>query len=398
MYNSNFVNKNKTKLVLQNEYAHKDELKMRKILLVLLGVIISQISFSQAETKHSKVKTLFHFVTVGDSREEPALVKLSTQEQLWIQNTKVLTRMVREIQAAKPQALFFNGDMIYGYSTDPKIMNTQYAYWRGATSHLMETGTYIVPVPGNHEVQIKAKDENGKPIKKAVVESEVLWRENMGDLIINPTRWEEVTKTKISAWDIKNTPAIGTDGITTDQSQLSYSFDVDQSHFAIFNTDPTGFDDSAPVAWLAEDFARAKSRGAKNFFVFSHKMAFTYNTEKQKSLNKIKAGGFDIRKEVRDTFWDIIEQYQAISFTGHQHTYHASQPRKAEGGRAWQVIVGSGGSNYAISKEMMDKPSDRMFSWADVKVKSNGKTEIKIFGFDEPFKKTQLIESWIVSN
>ena len=64
-----------------------------------------------------------------------------------------MTRMIREMQVAKPQALFFNGDMIYGYSSNKEKMDRYYAYWRGMMSNLIESGTYVVPIPGNHEVQ-----------------------------------------------------------------------------------------------------------------------------------------------------------------------------------------------------------------------------------------------------
>ena len=76
---------------------------------------------------------------------------------------------MREIQAKKSNMMFFNGDMIMGYgkadvpadtSTVSAIVGSQlvkmykqYAFWRGMTAPMMETGTYIFPVPGNHEVQ-----------------------------------------------------------------------------------------------------------------------------------------------------------------------------------------------------------------------------------------------------
>ena len=98
-------------------------------------LLIALLAQAQAPEK----AVLFHFTTVGDSREEPALVKLSDQDMLWIQNTKVLARMIREMQADKPQALFFNGDMIYGYTQDRAVLDRHYAYWRGMVANLMET-------------------------------------------------------------------------------------------------------------------------------------------------------------------------------------------------------------------------------------------------------------------
>jgi hypothetical protein len=302
--------------------------------------------------------------------------------------------MIREIQAQHTQALVFNGDMIYGYSTDASVLDKQYAFWRGMVAHLFESGTYVLPVPGNHEVQVKTANQRGETIKQAAVSSEHAWRANMGDLILNVPLWKEITQTRPLAWNIDHAPAVGIDGITTDQRQLSYSFDIGDVHLAVINTDPVGFDTSAPVNWLAADFSAAKARGTKHIFVFGHKMAFTYTPEnKQKKM----AGGFDARSSVRDAFWNLIEANQATYFCGHQHVYHASQPRKASGGNAWQVIVGSGGSPLTTKPNESSNPADHMYAWADVIIYGSGRTHVAVHGFDESFGPTHVIEEWDLS-
>ena len=370
---------------------------MKKIVIpsVTILFLVFASLIARAEIKESPVA--FHFATVGDCRAEPAVSGASEQDLLWLQNTKVLSRMIREMQVNKPHALFYNGDMIYGYSSKKETMERYYAYWRGMMANLIESGTYVVPIPGNHEVQIKVKNTEGKEKKTAVVENENIWRSNMGDLIVDLDRWQSITHQAATAWNVENKPQIGTDGITTDQRQLSYSFDVGKCHFSMINTDPAGFDSSAPVKWLEADFKAAKKRGAKKFFIFGHKMAFTYVPKKQKEDNKIKYDGFDARPEVRDAFWNLVEAYHAVYFTGHQHTYHAEQPRKDKGGKAWQVIIGSGGSPFSIRKEYSENAGDRMFAWADVLVYDNGKVSIKIFGFDEDFGPTRIIEEWDIA-
>jgi hypothetical protein len=370
---------------------------MKKLLITLLSFILTVSASYRAYAEVTESPVAFHFATVGDCRGDPLLAGASEQDLLWVQNTRVMTRMIREMQVAKPQALFFNGDMIYGYSSNKEKMERYYAYWRGMMANLIESGTYVVPIPGNHEVQIKVKNADGKEKKTAVVENENIWRSNMGDLIIDLDRWKSITHREATAWNVENKPKIGTDGITTDQRQLSYSFDVGKSHFSMINTDPVGFDSSAPVKWLAADFKAAKKRGAKKFFIFGHKMAFTYVPIKMKDDKQNKEGGFDVRPEVRDAFWKLVEDYQAVYFTGHQHTYHAEQPRKNQGGKAWQVIVGGGGSPFSIAKEFIEKEGDRMFSWADILVYENGKVGIKIFGFDEDFGPTRVIEEWEIT-
>ncbi len=337
---------------------------------------------------------VFRFATVGDSRAEPGDAQLSAQDTIWLQSTRVLSRMVREIQAQHPQALVFNGDMIYGYSGDHAVLDRQYAFWRGMVAHLFETGTYVLPVPGNHEVQIKIPNSRGEYVKQAVVSSEQAWRANMGDLILNVPLWQEITRSRPQAWSVDHAPLVGSDGITSDQRQLSYSFDMGDVHLVVINTDPVGFDASAPVTWLAADFSAARARGMKHIFVFGHKMAFTYTPE---GLQTKLEGGFDVRGPVRDAFWDLIEANQATYFCGHQHVYHASQPRKASGGSAWQVIVGSGGSPLTTKAKDTKNPADRMYAWADVTVYQSGRAHVAVHGFDESFGPTRVIEEWDIS-
>src|ERR1019366_9119640 len=141
----------------------------------------------------------------------------------------------------------------------------------------------------------------------------------------NTPLWQAITHVEPRSWSVENAPAVGADSISTDQRQLSYSFDMGETHLVVINTDPVGYDSSVPVSWLTADFAAAKARGAKHIFVFGHKMAFTYVPEGRKAKGE---GGFDVRKPVRDAFWDLIEANGATYFCGHEHVYHASQPRK----------------------------------------------------------------------
>lgn len=359
---------------------------IKKLLINLIALLFLIHYSAQAATSDPVVMS---FATVGDSRSDQDSA-IHKQDKLWLQNTKALTRIMREIQAKKPQALFFNGDMIMGYSTDKPTLNRQYAYWRGLAANLMETGTYVFPVPGNHEVQEKIVDAKGKTQKIARSSSEDSWRENMGDLIVDAARWKDITSKELTAFDLENAPVIaGADNIHTTQSQLSYSFDVAGNHFAIINTDPVGNDGHAPTHWLAEDMQKAKERGAKNFFVFGHKPAFTYVYKAD-----IGADGIDKYPENRDAFWHTIEQYKATYFCGHQHVFNSMQPTVANGGKAWQIMVGTGGSPFSVAKADTTNPQDRMYAWAIVSLHASGKIHLEAFGFDENYGKTIRLKSF----
>ncbi|MEO7105303.1 MAG: hypothetical protein ABIZ09_02925, partial [Rhodoferax sp.] len=177
---------------------------VRAMLLSLALANLAAHAAQQGSTKSDPV--VLRFATVGDSRQDPvhfdpSTGPLSPQDSIWLQNSKALSRILREVAAQKNQMLFFNGDMVMGYGTaGPAVSNSvadvagsdlmafyrQYGFWRGMVATLMEAGTYVVPVPGNHEVQSKAAG------KKAVPENENAWRANMGDLIIDTQRFKSL--------------------------------------------------------------------------------------------------------------------------------------------------------------------------------------------------------------
>ncbi|WP_374361403.1 metallophosphoesterase [Pseudoduganella danionis] len=363
----------------------------RAALAVVAGLLCC--ASSQAAERHAARRpaadpVLFSFATVGDSRTDAALAT-TAQDRLYLQNTQALARIVREISQQHPQALFFNGDMIMGYTTDAVEIARQYAYWRGMLAGLMETGTYVVPVPGNHEMQFKSKDGQGRVTKTAMPDNEQHWRASMGDLILDAARWQAVTGLPLQAYDADNTPQAGSaDGNRTSQSQLTYSFDVAGSHFAVINTDPVGNDGHAPVHWLAQDFQRARERGMRHFFVFGHKPAYTYRFRAG-----VEADGMDIYPQHAQAFWQLMEDYGASYFCGHQHIFNAQQPALASGGKAWQVMVGSGGSPFSAKAGDGHGPTDRMYAWALVQVHASGRVQVTIRGFDDSYGPSRTLQT-----
>ena len=357
---------------------------------------------------------ILSFSTVGDSRQDPAApdpttVPLSGQDAQWLQNTKAFSRILVSIWGQKPEMLFFNGDMIMGYgkaavptfpspitvssiiTSDLVKTYTQYAFWRGMVAPLMEGPTYVVPVPGNHETQWKAGG------KKAQVVNEDAWRANMGDLILDDARFLDMFGDTPSHENVGNNASL--DGLTSDQSKLSYSFDYRGSHFAVINTDPVGADAHAPVNWLAQDLAAAQTRGATHFFVFGHKPAFTYYFSTTPPLPATPSG-LDQPTSIaaRDAFWAVIEQYNATYFCGHEHIFNMSQPTRGPhntGGKAWQVLVGSGGSPFDSSDPNVTTLSvtDRYYAWATVRIHQSGIVTITAHGFDTNFGPIRTLKS-----
>ena len=227
-----------------------------------------------------------------------------------------------------------------------------------------------------------------------MVVNENAWRANMGDLILDNTRLQDMFGQTPSFENVSNNGP--DDGLATDQSQLSYSFDFRGSHFVIINTDPVGNDAHAPVNWLSHDLAAAQARDVKHIFVFGHKPAFTYYFGADPAApNPDHPAGLDNDPDSRDAFWNLIEQYGATYFCGHEHIFSMSQPWKDKGGKAWQVLVGSGGSPFeALPTDATVNPkTDRDYAWATVSVLRSGKVLVKVYGFNDQFGTTKVLQT-----
>ena len=384
-------------------------------LTILISMFSTCVASAQADDDENQGLVLT-FSTVGDSRQDPVkpdptTVPVSGQDQNWLENTKALARMLRSIERQKANLLFYDGDMIMGYgaavvpadtstvgsivSSDLMQFYKQYGFWRGMVAGSFETGTYVFPVPGNHEVQCNSANTKqcAQSGKHSMVENENAWRSNMGDLIFDDARFQGMFGVKPSNED-DGTNSAGLDAITSNQKQLSYSFDFRDSHFAVINTDPYLKDSHAPVYWLEQDLASAKARGARHLFVFGHKPAFTYYFGADTPL-PASPSGLDNDLGSRDAFWNVVAHYGAIYFCGHEHIFHLSQHMSVNGESAWQVLVGSGGSPFeALPTDLTVNPStDRDYAWVSVKVYENGLVKIKAYGFDDHFGPTHVIGS-----
>jgi hypothetical protein len=363
-------------------FAHRGMGRLR-LAAVISATLTGALGAAHMAQAQSYDPVVFSFATVGDNRQDPKKPDPTTflanssptteggyysqsggvlpQDQYFLQNSAAWSEIQAGIASQGAQLLFFNGDMIYGYgrpilpstgwtgnpstwktpitSTVLTALNTtygngaswypdaffeylEYAYWRGTVSTLFNSGTYVIPVPGNHETQCSATGnpysssspnpncniDNTLPggnggAKQAYPENENAFRANMGDLIqdlvsnlrfsnvsgvfatnvvgttsataVPPASQSSPTYCALGVTSTSTAPCIYSGGTPANngsllgvQTQLDYSFDVLVPgttillHFAIINTDPSGADATAPSDWLAGDFAAASARAS----------------------------------------------------------------------------------------------------------------------------------------
>jgi hypothetical protein len=471
-------------MVFNNSHARRVRSAVALALSALTATAAGAHDKDRWHDGHDRDPVVFSFATVGDNRQDlkspdpttllavdpntgeggPSLTgTLLPQDKEYLQNSLAWSTIQGGIQAQNPNLLFFNGDMIYGYgrptlpavwasgqpnswttsetvSPDAFFEYVQYAYWRGTVSPLFNTGTYVMPVPGNHETQCSSTAapytsgapnpncdtaaQGNKTGKTAYADNENAYRSNMSDLVsdlVTNVRFSKVVgynALNVAGMTPTTAPIASTNNgaITSNQAELSYSFDLQVTnklllHFAVINTDPAGADSTAPSDWLAADLKAAKGRGADKFFVFGHKPAFTYNYAAA-SNGTVAASGLDANPNIalRDAFWSVITKYNATYFSGHEHIPNVQKfadPTKVNKGAAYQVLVGSGGSPFddklngtcpSCTEPVLTNPYDRYYAWALVQVHKSGKVSLDLYGFSDDFGPTEKLRKYEVDS
>jgi hypothetical protein len=160
------------------------------------------------------------------------------------------------------------------------------------------------------------------------------------------------------------------DGLSTDQSRLTYSFNYRGTHFLILDTDPVDRDWRVPVRWIQKDLEQASARQAEHIFAIGHKPAFPWPGSPLDGLSRYA--------EVRDDFWASVESNNAEAmFAAHNHLWFKQQPHQHG---AWQIIAGNGGSKL----EAGVPKSNAYYGFTLVSVAESGQVTVTSYGRDVP--------------
>lgn len=305
----------------------------------------------------------FSFVVMGCNRIDPTLVSPAQQPLDFPSTANVpqLTRTFAEVAAMNPLPDFFfmTGDLVMGYTNDNALLRQELNAWVDLykASPLYGTSVKLVAIPGNHETQNASK--------VTTLAGEQAWLEIMAPYIISAN----------------GEPAGGPDGLATDQSKLSYSFDWKGTHFLLLDTDPQGRDWTVPTQWVATDVAAAKAAGAKHIMAVMHKPAYGWSGAPTDSLLGKGATPTAFYLGLRDQFWSTLENNQAEAvFSAHNHLWSKFQPTN----HTWQIIAGNGGSQLETTVANGSAGIPAYYGYTVVNVSAAGPVVVKSMGRDIP--------------
>jgi hypothetical protein len=153
----------------------------------------------------------------------------------------------------------------------------------------------------------------------------------------------------------------------------TYSFDFQNTHFIVLNTDT--WNDSAdfgqfPVAWVTADIAAARAKAAtEHIFLLSHKPAYVDHDHASDNV---------MDTMLRAQLWPAMISNRAEALlSAHSHQYYRTQPN---GQPSFQVVAGNGGSPY-----LKDLPTQNQFmGFSVVYVMKNGDLLLQSWGRDMP--------------
>lgn len=299
---------------------------------------------------------LFSFAVIGCNREDQADLSATDPSTA---NLEQLNRTFQEISqlSPNPKFLFFAGDLVYGYTPDTAVLESELKAWLQVynSSPLAASATTLVPIPGNHEVQ------NDKKVAYEAAEK----------------TWLSVMASYLQYAGNGPQPG-GPDNLKTDQSSLTYSFDYQGTHFTLLDTDPVGKDWSIPVKWVEQDLDQAQADQDQHIFAIGHKPAYAYPTDLYSPPLATEDGLGKFYPAERDEFWNSLNAHHAEAMlAAHDHLYYRAQPN----GQTWQIIAGNGGSKL---ESVVNQQDINYHGFTIVNVLKNGHVTATSYGRDVP--------------
>lgn len=306
--------------------------KLALVSIAVLLLLALPFGGGASDAARDPVKLTFAFIgcnRIGFSAWNPQTNPSSANVAQLQQNFQDITNL-RPI----PSHLFFGGDLVLNEAADQgQTLQGQLDGWQQlyATDPSGIAGkTTLVPMPGNHELLQSVEVPGGfgfvEFLNPATTPVWLNWFTSNGYAALagnGPT----------------NAPP-NPDLLADDESPLTYSFDVGDTHFVVLNTDSlttTGNISWIAINWATDDINRAERNSrVRHIFVLGHKPMVVPLESSSVDNSIIQPLGSRLRAVLNHS------RKARAYICAHAHQWEATQL----GGRraVWQVVAGNGGS------------------------------------------------------
>lgn len=262
-------------------------------------------------------------------------------------NDTVLTAIVDHIVENQRDVKFivFAGDMVDGSKTNPEQTYKDLLHWKDVMSPIYKNPNMIWPkiwpVVGNHEIQHRKDEDNFRKVFPNVY---------------------------------RNGP--------DDEKGLSYSFDYENAHFTIVNTDRWYYGDPLDTTddrrdwhyikhldWLENDLKSARDRNIDHIFIASHDMIYPVGGHLRDGLPNL-GRNFQFPMDSTQTWFmnrrqkviDILKKYKVEAhICGHEHLYG-----RQEVNGIFEVIAGSSGAPLYNFNPVYREDADSLYPGEEI--------------------------------
>ncbi len=289
----------------------------------------------------------FSFAVLSDSRSGNDVGEASYGGM----NRQVLLDLLTRAYRSDVRFAVFAGDLVDGYASVPNAFRMEIRSWQKSVEPIARH-LPIYEGMGNHEALIEAWSPGWAIDRREGPNAETVFAE----FVVNP----------------ENGPKPAAEGAPPFQENV-FSFDYAHAHFAVVNSNYQyrshydrkdhpggggGFREGAvtdeQLAWLDDDLAAARKRGAKHLFVFTHEPSFPNGGHVQDAM--YWHGKVPDMNERRRRFWGTLVKHRVLAaFFGDEHNYsrtlidetvHASYTTPV-----WSIISGGAGAPYYAQNE-----------------------------------------------
>jgi hypothetical protein len=318
------------------------------------------------ESKEAGKKIKLSFIILGCNRIQEADWEKTKATNPSSANVPQLQQTFADISNLNPipPYLFFTGDLVVNLAEDNgETLKGQLDAWTelftSDPSQISQRVT-LIPMTGNHEVLQGLPSDASKGAKVEVLNPATIpvW-----------TDWLSRNGFDQFAGNGPTDAAPNMDMLKGDESRMTYSFDIGDTHFVILNTDT--LNTTLNIGWIAfnwikQDILKAQHNSdIKSIFVLGHKPILAPIEAVEPGNSIINPLSFRLASLLNGS--RKVKAY----LCAHAHLWEARQL----GGRhsAWQVVAGNGGSQLVEGWEPI---GGKFFGFTLVKLYENGKVGV----------------------